>query len=110
MKLNAKEKGIFLDFVNGYDDHCHCLVSLKSNQTIEHVVKLIKGESSFWINKNQLTKEKFSWQTEYFAISVSESIVPKVRAYIKNQENHHKKISYQKEYEQLIDICEKNSK
>ncbi|MFT6193025.1 MAG: REP element-mobilizing transposase RayT [Polaribacter sp.] len=43
----------------------------------------MKGESSFWINQQRLTKEKFQWQTEYFAVSVSESIVEKVRNYIK---------------------------
>lgn len=51
IKQNAEEKDIFIDVVNGYSDHCHCLVSLSTNQTIEKVVQLIKGESSFWINK-----------------------------------------------------------
>jgi putative transposase len=91
IRQNAKEKGIFIDFINGYSDHCHCLVSLGIDQTIQKVVQLIKGESSFWINKNELTKEKFEWQDEYFAVSVSESMLDKVREYIKNQEEHHRK-------------------
>nr|WP_315029337.1 transposase [uncultured Chryseobacterium sp.] len=70
IKEYATEKGIFLDMVNGYSDHCHCLISLGSNQSIEKITQLLKGESSYWINKNQLTKEKFSWQDEYFAVSV----------------------------------------
>jgi len=41
-------------------------------------MQLIKGESSFWINKNKLTARKFEWQDEYFAVSVSESVVDKV--------------------------------
>ena len=49
-------------------------------------MQLLKGESSFWINKNKLTKEKFEWQDEYFAVSVSESLIDQVRDYIKNQE------------------------
>lgn len=65
-------------------------------------MQLIKGESSFWINKNQLTKEKFEWQDEYFAVSVSESIIDKVRDYIKNQEEHHKKKTFQEEYDEII--------
>ncbi|MFT6870854.1 IS200/IS605 family transposase, partial [Polaribacter sp.] len=81
IKENAKEKGIHIDFVNGYSDHCHCLVSLGPDQTIQKLMQLIKGESSFWINQQRLTKEKFQWQTEYFAVSVSESIVEKVRNY-----------------------------
>jgi REP element-mobilizing transposase RayT len=61
-------------------------------------MQLIKGESSFWINQQGLTKEKFQWQTEYFAVSVSESILEKVRNYIRNQESHHSKKSFQEEY------------
>ncbi len=82
---NARAKGIFLDFVNGYSDHCRCLVSMGMDQTIQKIMQLIKGESSFWINKNQLTHQKFEWQDEYFAVSVSESILDRVRDYIKNQ-------------------------
>jgi putative transposase len=99
---NAKKKGLFIDFVNGYSDHCHCLISLGTNQTIEKVVQLIKGESSFWINKEGLTQQKFEWQDEYFAVSVSESMIDKVREYIKNQEEHHKHKTFQQEYDEFI--------
>lgn len=103
IKENAKEKGIFVDFVNGYADHCHCLISLGADQTIQKTMQLIKGESSFWINKNNLCKGKFEWQDEYFAVSVSESMIERVRNYIKNQEQHHAKQSFQEEYEEFID-------
>lgn len=102
IKENAQKKGIFVDFVNGYHDHCHCLVSMDSNQTIEKIMQLIKGESSFWINEQGLTKEKFEWQDEYFAVSVSESQINNVREYIKNQERHHQKKTFQHEYDELI--------
>lgn len=98
MRDNAKAKGIFIDFVNGYSDHCHCLVSLGVDQTIQKVMQLIKGESSYWINKNGLTKHKFEWQDEYYAVSVSESILNKVREYIKNQEEHHRKKTFLDEF------------
>ena len=103
IRENAKSKGIYLDFVSGYSDHCHCLVSLGLDQTIQKIMQLIKGESSFWINKNQLTKQKFEWQDEYFAVSVSELILEKVRNYIQNQENHHRKKSFQEEYSEFLD-------
>lgn len=45
IKENAKQKGIHVDFVNGYEDHCHCLISLGINQSVEKVMQLIKGES-----------------------------------------------------------------
>ena len=102
IKENAKEKGIFIDFINGYTDHCHCLVSMGIDQTIQKLMQLIKGESSFWINKNSLIKEKFEWQDEYFAISVSESMLDRVRQYIKNQEEHHKKRTFNEEYDEFI--------
>ena len=65
-------------------------------------MQLIKGESSFWVNQQQLTKEKFEWQDEYFAVSVSESVIGKVRNYIKNQEDHHRKKSYREKYDEFI--------
>jgi len=102
IKENGIEKGVFIDFVNGYSDHCHCLVSLGVDQSIQKVIQLIKGESSFWINKQKLTKQKFAWQHEYFAVSVSESILEKVRNYIRNQEEHHNKKSFHDEYDELI--------
>jgi putative transposase len=103
IKENASEKGIYIDMVNGYSDHCHCLISLSSGQSIEKVIQMVKGESSFWINKNQLTKEKFAWQDEYFAVSVSESMIEAVRNYIKNQETHHKKKTFAEEYQMFLD-------
>lgn len=102
IKKNAKEKGIFIDFINGYSDHCHCLVSLGVDQNIQKIMQLIKGESAFWINKQGLTKEKFLWQSEYFAVSVSESILDKVRDYIRNQEKHHLKKSFKDEFEEIM--------
>ena len=102
IKENAAKKGIFVDFVNGYSDHCHCLVSLGADQTIQKTMQLIKGESSFWINKNKLCIEKFEWQDEYFAVSVSESMLNKVRYYIKNQEQHRSKQSFEEEYNEFM--------
>lgn len=95
-------KGIFIDCVNGFDDHLHCLVSLGSEQNIAKVINLIKGESSYWINKNKITKTRFEWADEYFATSVSESQVDVVKKYIKNQEEHHRKKSYLEECEEFM--------
>jgi len=103
IRENAQKKGLFIDFVNGYSDHCHCLISLGVDQTIQKTMQLIKGESSYWINKEKLIPHKFGWQDDYFAVSVSESMINRVRTYIKNQEAHHKKKSFQKEYEDFIE-------
>lgn len=103
IRENGRAKGIHIDFVNGYVDHIHVLVSLNADQTIAKIVQLIKGESSFWVNKNQLTPAKFEWQDDYFAVSVSESGVNKVREYIKNQEQHHAKKTFQQEYDGFME-------
>ena len=102
IKQNAKTKDIYIDFLNCVEDHIHLTISLGSEQTISKVVQLIKGESSFWVNKNKLIKDKFEWQDEYIAVSVSESMINKVRDYIKNQEEHHKVKSFQEEYDEFM--------
>jgi len=99
IRENAHEKGIFIDFINGYSDHVHCLISLGAEQTLKQIMQLLKGESSHWINKNALCKEKFAWQDDYFVVSVSESVINNVRDYIKNQEAHHRQQSFDEEFE-----------
>jgi putative transposase len=99
IKDNGSLKNIHIDFVNGHLEHVHCLVSLNQKQTIAEVAQLVKGESSYWINKYKLTPEKFEWQDEYFAVSVSEKDVNKIREYIKNQEEHHSKTTFAQEYD-----------
>ncbi len=86
---NCKKKEIFLQAINGYTEHLHCLISLGKEQSISKVSQLIKGESSLWINKNNLTPEKFIWQDDYYAVSVSHAQIESVIKYIKNQEAHH---------------------
>jgi putative transposase len=99
---NAKKNSIYVDYINGHFEHVHCLISLGCGQNIDKILKLLKGESSFWINKNKISLGKFEWQDEYFAVSVSESAVKNVREYIKNQENHHKRKSFNDEYQEFI--------
>lgn len=72
-------------------------------------MNLIKGESSFWINKNHLLPQKFEWQDDYFGITVSPSVFENVRNYILNQERHHQKKTFSQEYDEFIDACGKNN-
>ena len=102
IKGNAKDKNIYIDHINGTEDHVHVLVSLKGEQSVSKVAFHLKGESSHWINANKLTGTEFEWQNEFMAISVSESLLPKVREYIRNQEEHHRKKSFKEEYEFFI--------
>lgn len=102
IKENSLKKGIFIDHINGFSNHCHCLISLGADQTMSNIMKLLKGESSYWINKNKLCRKRFEWQDEYFAISISESNVQIVRNYIMNQEQHHRVRTFEEEYEEFI--------
>jgi len=102
IRENAEKKGIHIDFINGHLEHVHCLISLGSGQNIDKIMMLLKGESSHWINQNNLFRTKFEWQDEYFAVSVSESAVNRVRDYIKNQEDHHQKKTFHEEYQEYI--------
>lgn len=99
---NAAGKEILMEIVGGHNNHVHCLFRLKNDQTIEKVMQLIKGESSFWFNKTNMNQNKLNWQKEYFAVSVSESQVDTVRNYISNQEEHHKKKTWDDEYNEFI--------
>ncbi len=99
---NGTAKGIYIDSVGGYSDHCHCLVSMCSNQTIQDIAKMIKGESSWWINKNELTNEHFRWQDEYYAEAVCASRLSQVRRYINNQELYHSKKKFQDEDDEFL--------
>ena len=104
IKENSILKQIFIDTLNCVEDHIHLLISLGTEQKISKIAMLIKGESSFWINKQKIIKQKFEWQDEYIALSVSESAIDKVRQYIMNQVEHHKKKTFMQEYEEFLKL------
>lgn len=91
IRQNAKDKGIYIDRLNGDSDHLHCLFGLNADMTIAKTLQLIKGESAYWINKEKVMPVRFEWADEYYAVSVGESDMDRVRAYIDNQEEHHRK-------------------
>jgi putative transposase len=107
IRVNCRNKKIFLDSIGGWSEHLHLLISLGREQNIAKVMMLIKGESAHWLNKQNLIRGKFYWQDDYYAISVSESQVAKVRAYIEGQEEHHRAVPFTKELETLEKITRK---
>lgn len=66
-------------------------------QNVSKVAQLIKGESSFWINRSGLINRKFIWQDDYCAVGLSESHLESVRKYIYSPEEHHRKVSFKEE-------------
>ena len=102
IKQNAHQKLIYIDTINGHIEHLHCLFGLNADMSIAKTLQLIKGESSHWINKNGLINSKFEWADEYYAGSVSESQLYKVRRYIQDQQEHHRKVSFSQECNDFI--------
>jgi REP element-mobilizing transposase RayT len=89
IRAYAKSKGIYLDTIGGYTDHVHCLIRLDEKMSACQAVKLIKGESSRWMNRSKFFPQKFRWQSEYYAASVNSELLFRYRGYIAKQEQHH---------------------
>jgi putative transposase len=101
-EFNAK--GCKVSIINGMPDHIHCLIRLGSSCSIADVVKAAKGQVAYSINEIDLVNDKFAWQTGYAAFSVSQSNIPKVYNYIKNQKTHHLKQSFEEEYNYYLSL------
>lgn len=96
------EGGILLE-IGGVADHVHLLSKIKPAVAVSEMLNKIKANSSKWINENKKSRDRFSWQEGYAAFTVSESQSPIVREYIRNQAEHHKKISFQDEFIALLE-------
>lgn len=88
--------------VNGFNDHVHIFFELNPSDKISEIIKVVKANSSKWINDNNLVMGKFAWQEGYSAFSYSRSQRNNVIDYIMNQEEHHKKKPFRDEYLDLL--------
>jgi putative transposase len=95
------EGGVQIE-VGGIADHVHILAKFKPSIAVSDVIRLIKANSSKWANEGK-SKQGFAWQEGYSAFSVSESQVVAVRRYIRNQEQHHRRQTFQEELVALLD-------
>ncbi len=96
------EMDCYVNNINGMPNHIHMLFLLNQKKSMSEVMQQLKGSSSFWINKQELTKRKFEWQTGYASFSVSEFHIETISNYIKNKKEHHGQKKYQKEEEELL--------
>ena len=92
----------FVDCIGGVADHVHLLFLLNPSKSIADVLKQVKGATSHFFNQQALTATHFAWQTGYGAFSVSEGHLPRVRSYIQNQHEHHRKVTFIDEYRQFV--------
>jgi putative transposase len=88
--------------IGGVEDHVHILLSLPATMAVSKTMQLIKGGSSKWIHENFPEHRDFGWQDEYGAFSVSLSQLDKTIEYIKGQEAHHRKMTFQAEFLALL--------
>ena len=86
----------FVHAIGGAADHVHLLVGMHPAESVASLVKELKGQSTRWVNENHL-HGAFSWQAGYGAFSYSRSLVPAVKAYIENQREHHRHVTFQEE-------------
>lgn len=83
-------------------DHMHLLIGYRPSEKISDLMRVIKSESSEWINKRGLASSLFRWQGGYGAFAVSKSHIPRVADYIKYQEVHHRKVTMVDEFKHLL--------
>jgi REP element-mobilizing transposase RayT len=86
----------FLVLANGgMEDHVHLLIQVPARMATAEVVSLIKANSSRWMNEHEM---KFAWQEGYGAFSIGKSNLGLVTRYIANQEQHHRKMTFEEEF------------
>jgi REP element-mobilizing transposase RayT len=87
---------------NGPEDHIHLAAILPPTRNIADVLRDIKSNSSGWIRDEFPSLSGFGWQDGYSAFSVSQSVMPKVLEYIRDQKQHHKKMTFEEEIGRLL--------
>jgi putative transposase len=84
--------------INGPADHVHILASIAAKHSLSDLMRELKADSTGWVHNNFQDKKSFAWQTGYGAFSVSHSNLVEVEKYIANQEEHHRRVSFQEEF------------
>ena len=88
--------------VGGVEDHVHLLCALARTCDAATMVKEVKRGSSLWVKTKSQHLQDFAWQNGYGAFSIGFSQIAEVRGYIAKQEEHHRKVSFQDEFRQLL--------
>ena len=84
--------------INGTNDHVHLLLWMPPTLSIAETLRVLKTNASRWVNRERGKGRSFAWQIGYGAFSVSHSNVPAVVRYIRAQEKHHRRVSFQEEF------------
>jgi len=87
------EEEELLEF-NGVADHVHLLVRLHQTRAVADALRVIKANSSKWLNETIERGPRFAWQEGYAAFTVSQSQVSRLLTYIRGQEKHHRRVDF----------------
>ncbi len=93
-----KELGGILIEINTMPDHIHFYVYMPKTVSVSKFMEIVKANSSKWVHVTFPEKRDFGWQDGYGAFSVSKSSEKQVIQYIRDQQHHHGKISFQEEF------------
>jgi REP element-mobilizing transposase RayT len=88
--------------IGAADDHLHLACSLSRGVTVSKLIQEIKQDSSKWIKSKGVRFTDFAWQNGYGAFSVGQSQLDDLRGYIRNQREHHRRVSFQEEYREIL--------
>ena len=98
----VRDLGCTLLAVNGMPDHVHLLIRYRADLSHSTLLQQMKGRSSKWIHETFPQHAHFSWQEGYGGFTVSKSNVESVKAYIKNQKEHHRHQDFSTEFLALL--------
>ena len=89
--------------IGGIEDHVHLLVGLRATHRLDYVLRDIKADSSSWVH-TVVGRKTFEWQGGYLGVTVSPSQIERVRNYVLNQEEHHRRQTFQEEYLEMLKL------
>jgi REP element-mobilizing transposase RayT len=88
--------------VGGVEDHVHILARQARTISLSDWVRDLKSGSSAWVKERDPSLSRFAWQAGYGAFSVDAAAIEQVRTYIREQQEHHRKWSFQDELRKLL--------
>ncbi len=98
----VQKNGHKLLAIDGMPDHIHVFFGMRPSQSLSDLMQDIKGSSSTWINREGFTNGKFTWQEGYGAFSYCKAHVKSVIEYVRRQEEHHRRTTFDEEYRNLL--------
>ncbi len=88
--------------IGGMPDHLHLVIRIRPDLSVAEIVRLVKANSSKWVNEQPAHQTRFAWQEGYAAFTVSSSQLPGVCRYVQTQEDHHRTRTFQEEYVEFL--------